>query len=168
MARIRQLRLISLHSSYRREAALGKLGLNCGREEEVEQLVHGGALRGVADDDRALLDGRIEIARNDEIRAVAAEARSERGSQRDQARIGVGGVDELRGLGDVFRGDEARLEGVVELEAGERGDGGTAVGRAIGIGDGETFEGGRCGADRAKAAEDANPCAPTETSVPLA
>ena len=98
--------------------------------------------RCVADDDCALLDGRIEIARDDEVGAGGGQARGERGGERDEAGVGVAGVDKLRGLGDVFGGGEARLERVVELEAGEGGDGGAAVGRAVGIGDGEALEGG--------------------------
>ena len=119
---------------HRREAALGKLSLDRRREEKVKQLVRGGALPGVAYDDRALLDGRIKAARDDEVRTVRGKARGEGGSEGDEARVGVGGVDELGGLGDVFCGDEARLEGVIELETLERGDGGAAIGRAIGIG----------------------------------
>ncbi len=110
-----------------------------GREQKVEQLVGGGALPGVADDDRALLDGRIEVAGNDEVGAVSGEARRERRSERDEAGVGVGGVGKLRGLRDIFGGDELRLESVVELEALQRGDCGAAIGCAIGIGDGQAF-----------------------------
>ncbi len=77
----------------------------------------GVALGGVADDDGALLDGRVKVARDDEVGAAGGQAGRERGGERDEAGVGVAGVDELRGLGDVFGGDEARLEGVVEVEA---------------------------------------------------
>ncbi len=139
-----------------------------GREEKVEQLVRGGALLGVADDDRALLDGRIEIAWDDEVRAVGAEARRERGGERDEAGVGVAGVDKLRGLGDVFGGDEARLERVVKIEALERGDGGAAVRRAIGIGDGQALQSAGRAADRARAEARCESFRAQRTSVPLA
>ena len=47
----------------------------------------------------------------------ACEARRKRGGERDEAGVGIGRVDKLRGLGDVFRGHDARLEGFVETEA---------------------------------------------------
>ena len=49
------------------EAAFGKLSLDGWREQEVEKLVGGRALGCVADDDCTLLDGGIEVARNDEV-----------------------------------------------------------------------------------------------------
>jgi hypothetical protein len=38
--------------------------------------------------------------------------------------------------------ESTRLEGVVEFEVGEGGEGGTAVGCAVGVGDGKALEGG--------------------------
>jgi hypothetical protein len=101
--------------SHRREAGSGEFRLHGGREKKVEQLVRGVALFGVADDDSALFDGRIEVARNDEVGAVSREARRERRSERNEAGVGVGGVDKLRGLGDVFGNHEAWLEGIVKF-----------------------------------------------------
>jgi hypothetical protein len=43
-------------------------------------------------------------------------------------------------LGDVFRSDKARLERVVEFEAGESGYGGAAIRSAVGIGNGKALE----------------------------
>jgi len=60
------------------EAALGKLGLDGWREKEVEKLVGGRALGCVGDDDCALLDGRIEIARDDEEGAAGCHPGRER------------------------------------------------------------------------------------------
>jgi len=45
-------------------------------------------------------------------------------------------------LGDVLGGDEFGFELVEEFEAGEGGDGGFAVGGAVGVGDGEALQGG--------------------------
>ena len=103
------------HGTAGHEAVLAEQFLHRRGHEKDEELFGGGALRALRHDNRALLDGRIEVARNDEIMAVGSEARGEGGGERDEAGVGVAGVDELRGLGDVFGSDDARLECVVEL-----------------------------------------------------
>ena len=55
------------------EAALGKLGLDGSGEQVVKQFVHLRALRGLAHDDRALFDGRVEVARDHKICAVCGK-----------------------------------------------------------------------------------------------
>jgi len=87
-----------------------------------------------------LLDFRVKAIGNDGVGAAGGEAGGEGGGEGDEAGIGVSGVDELGGLGDVLSGDQARLELVIEVEAGERGDGGAAVGGAVRVGDGEAAE----------------------------
>ena len=62
-----------------------------------------------ADDDRALQDGRIVFSGDTDEVAVGAEARSERGGERDESDLCVAGVSVLRGLGDVFRDAETGL-----------------------------------------------------------
>ncbi len=119
------------------------------------------ALPGVADDDGTLLDGRIEVVGNDEVGAVSGEARSKRRCERDEAGVGVGGVGKLRGLRDIFGGDEIRLQRVVELEAIQRGNRGAAVWRAIRDWRWPGVSGSRCGEDRARAEEVESLCAPT-------
>ncbi len=61
--------------------------------------------------------------------------------ERDEAGVGVAGFGELGGLGDVFRGDQLGFERVEKLEAGERDDGGAAVGGTFGVGDGQALQG---------------------------
>ena len=62
--------------------------------------------------------------------------------ERDEAGVGIAGFRELGGLGDVLGGDEFGFEGLGELEAGNGGDGGSSVGGAIGIGNGQALETG--------------------------
>ena len=122
------------------EAGLGKLCLN-GRGKQVgEQLVGGVALGGFGEDDGALLDVGVEAVGNDGVGSAGGEARGEGGGEGDEAGVGVAGVNELGGLGYVLGGDEAGLELVVKVEAGEGGDGGAAIGCAVGVGEGEAAE----------------------------
>ena len=122
------------------EAGLGKLCLN-GRGKQVgEQLVGSVALGGFAEDDGALLDVGVEAIGNDGVGSAGGEARGEGGGEGDEAGVGVAGVNELGGLGYVLGGDEAGLELVVKVKAGEGGDGGAAIGCAVGVGEGESAE----------------------------
>src|SRR5271165_511700 len=105
----------------RGEAVLGELLLDGGGQEEAEELFGGIALRRGFNEDGALLDGRVKIVGDDEVFAAGGESRREGRGKRDEAGVGVAGVDELRGLGNVFGGDQARLEALVEAELLEDG-----------------------------------------------
>lgn len=59
------------------KAALCDLLPNRRGEQVIEQLVRGGALRGIADDGGTLIDRWVEIARNDEVGAAQGEPRCE-------------------------------------------------------------------------------------------
>jgi len=65
----------------------------------------------------------------------------------------------------MFSAVTSGLEGVVELEAGERGDGGAAIGSAVRIGDGQPLE-SRMRSRSSEGATGANLCASTRQACP--
>jgi hypothetical protein len=59
----------------------------------------------------------------------------ERERQRDQPRVGIARLRELRRLRDVLAEDELAADPIVELFVSQRGDGGAPVWRVLGIRD---------------------------------
>ena len=63
----------------------------------------------VAENDRALQDGRIGADRNGDKSASLLHGFGDGESFRNQGTVGVAGLTELRGLRDVLREDKLRL-----------------------------------------------------------
>src|ERR1035438_1203275 len=63
------------------EAAFGKLSLNRWRKQVIEKLVRSRAMRRLAHDDCALLDGRVEVPRDDKVVSVGCHVRCKRGCE---------------------------------------------------------------------------------------
>jgi hypothetical protein len=114
--------------------------LDGGGAEPVKEVVGVGLVLGLEHDDGALADFGIGLLGDTDKRSGLLHLRRGGRGEGDEAELRVAGLDELRGLRDVFRLDDARLELVVELHPGEGGDGGAAVGCVIGVGDGEGHE----------------------------
>ncbi len=98
------------------------------------------ALGRPGDDDCALFDGGVEVFWDEEPGSDGLEVGGVGGGEGDEAGVCVGGFSELGCLGDVFSGDKFWFEDFGELETGEGCEGGSAVGCAVGVGDGEALE----------------------------
>ena len=83
------------------------------------------------------LIGIVQVLRHDPARPFVAAGHL---SQRDEAELGIAGLHELEGLADVVALHDLGLELIVDAERLHRLHGGRAVGRRLGVGDGDLGE----------------------------
>ena len=96
----------------------------------------------VAENDRALQDGRIGADRNGDKSTRLLHSFGDGESFRNQGTVGVAGLTELRGLRDVLRKDKLGLQRGLQAEGLNRGHGGSSVGCVNRIGNGDAMNGG--------------------------
>src|ERR1700735_2334603 len=94
----------------------------------------------VFQDDGALKDWRVGIARHGDVMPAGVQAFSERGGEGNQPHLRVAGVDVLSRLRNVFRSDKFWFELIVKSKALERRFGSASIRRVLSIGDGNGLQ----------------------------
>ena len=106
-----------------------------GTGEEVEEFELGYRDDRGFDNSGGLADGLMEVFREQEAAFVVEECPG------GEDGVGVAGAGELKGLSDIFGEDELVLECVPKVELAQNLLGRLAVGRMLGVGDGNTADG---------------------------
>ncbi len=112
-----------------------------GAGEPAEEGDGCGVVPGGFEDDGALADGRVGLGGYAGEGTDFAIVGGAGDGERDEGGLGVAGLGELGGLGDVFSDDEFGGELGGETEAFEGGGGGEAVGGVEVVGDGDLLDG---------------------------
>src|SRR5262245_55511902 len=98
-----------------------------GRRQVADELVRSGFLLLCREDDRRPFERRIKGLRDLEESASVLHRRRERERQGHNPGVGIAGLSELRGLGNILAADQLVLDLLVQMLVPQRGDSRAAV-----------------------------------------